>query len=484
MLNFEDIGLTVDWIGFKFGKLTKTKQRRLAQYFSNLGFNSYEESGRLTQPNAEPVIIKKHNTSKLFFIHQGPHWKGTYMQFTGKNASSLYTLIKSSSIDWNFFSDAVLGRFDLNYTKEITDDDHADQISDFLLGCAEKVMKTSKNVALERNSKGFILKVGTRRSLLYSRVYEQQSPDTHVLKFEHEIKGQAIKLYQTIIKNDLAFFEHQLTIHFLTYFGKNLDLTFCHTDWLAVHLRRLKQENFVLKAGSLKVDYIKDESFEHPNDFDQFCIFLQFILYLENLNYIKDSLGDTTYRLFQFRVADFMKYIKRSYNTYQLKKLIQFLESIQSNSSIKFFSNQEYRSLITIPNITLKKESKYWVASLWVLDDLFIHLHPFMLPGLLQDRLTKLQLEVQAFIIKNFGCRGVKKTFRIEEFLENRTSKLNSNTKKRLKIYFLELLQNFEKENLIESRFEIYHKGKIQVVNRLNVQDISESFSVFEKFFS
>ena len=48
-----------------------------------------------------------------------------------------------------------------------------------------------QNIILEKNSKGLILKIGTRRSNNYSRVYQGKN----FLKFEHEMKGKFIQEY-------------------------------------------------------------------------------------------------------------------------------------------------------------------------------------------------------------------------------------------------------------------------------------------------
>ena len=68
---------------------------------------------------------------------------------------------------------------------------------------------------------------------------------------------------------------------------------------------------------------------------------MQFLVYAQTLNYKIDSLGTTSYRLVQFRVQNFLKYRKLSSNYYQLKKLIEFFDELQTNSLIKFYSNHK-----------------------------------------------------------------------------------------------------------------------------------------------
>ena len=81
-----------------------------------------------------------------------------------------------------------------------------------------------------------------------------------------------------------------------------------------------------------------------------------------------------------------MSYKKKSLNYYQLKKLIGFFDKLQANSLVKFFSRKHYRSLVTIPEVNLRKDKS------WVADGLFHHTHPFSLP--VEKKLTKNKFEV------------------------------------------------------------------------------------------
>lgn len=94
-----------------------------------------------------------------------------------------------------------------------------------------------------------------------------------------------------------------------------------------------------------------------------FLTLLQFLTYVQNLDYQTDSLGTTYYRKVNFRIQDFWNYKKESNNYYQLKKVLLFFEQLQKNSLVKIFSDTNYRSLVTIPEVNLRKdEQKFWVA--------------------------------------------------------------------------------------------------------------------------
>ena len=48
-LSFKNQKITVDWIGFKFQNLDRFGQTKLAKYLFKIGFNSYQESGKLAK---------------------------------------------------------------------------------------------------------------------------------------------------------------------------------------------------------------------------------------------------------------------------------------------------------------------------------------------------------------------------------------------------------------------------------------------------
>ena len=97
-LHFKDEGLTVDWIGFKFQNLDRFGQTKLAKYLFKIGFNSYQESGKLAKPIKEPILVSSKNKFQVLFVNEGPYWKGTYVHFSGRNATIFYHLVKFFTI--------------------------------------------------------------------------------------------------------------------------------------------------------------------------------------------------------------------------------------------------------------------------------------------------------------------------------------------------------------------------------------------------
>jgi hypothetical protein len=148
----------------------------------------------------------------------------------------------------------------------------------FLQSCQTKLTQTNKNISLEKNSKNLILKIGTRRSNNYSRIYQGKN----FLKFEHEIKRKFIKTYHTLlIQNHFEEFEHKLSIHFLTYFGKVLPLHYSYIDWLVLKLRSIRKQ--ISFPSGLNSDYIQSEILV---DSRSFLALIQSLNYVQNLDQI------------------------------------------------------------------------------------------------------------------------------------------------------------------------------------------------------
>lgn len=228
---------------------------------------------------------------------EGPYWQGTIFQFSGFNAKTFYNLIKQELVPNKLFSSATLGRFDIHYSRK-----NKISVIDFFEKCHRKLNETNKNVSIQKNIKGLILKIGNRKSNPYSRIYQGKD----FLKFEYEIKGRFLREYQPLlIENNLEEFENKLSKRFLYNFGKTLPLNYSYLDWLVIKLRPFRKQKFYPSA--LKLHYIHTIDFLSTSNRQQFFTLLQFLVYAQNLNYEIDSLGSTYYRRVVFRVQDFLE---------------------------------------------------------------------------------------------------------------------------------------------------------------------------------
>jgi hypothetical protein len=88
LLNFQSQNLVVDYISFKFQHLDNSKQTKLAEYLFQMGFNSYQESGKLAKPVKESIFVSSKNKNEVLFVREGPYWEGTTLQFSGRQVAA------------------------------------------------------------------------------------------------------------------------------------------------------------------------------------------------------------------------------------------------------------------------------------------------------------------------------------------------------------------------------------------------------------
>ena len=82
-LTFESENLVVDYISFKFQYLEDFTKTKIADYLFKIGFNSYQESGKLTKPIKEPILVNSKNQFQVCFVRDNSYWDGTLLHFSG-----------------------------------------------------------------------------------------------------------------------------------------------------------------------------------------------------------------------------------------------------------------------------------------------------------------------------------------------------------------------------------------------------------------
>ena len=273
---FQSENLVVDYITFKFQHLEYFTKTKLAKYLFKIGFNSYQQSGKLKEPIKEPILVESKNKYEILFVTDNSYWQGTSLQFSGSNAAWFYSLVQKKLINWDFFSDATLGRFDLVYSRN-NNGTNKTSVYDFFESCQQKLRQSKQNVGFEKNNSGLILKIGNRRSNQYSRIYEK----TNALRFEHEMKGKFLQEYHSLlVENCINELEHKLSSHFLIYFGKLLPLEFSYLDWLILKLRPIRKQS-TLQSG-FNSDYLNSEIKMGTRPF---------VNLLQFLNYAQQNIG-------------------------------------------------------------------------------------------------------------------------------------------------------------------------------------------------
>jgi hypothetical protein len=63
---FQSQNLIVDWISFKFQYLDNPTMMKIANYLLKIGFNSYQESGKLAKPVKKSILVSSKINFKFF----------------------------------------------------------------------------------------------------------------------------------------------------------------------------------------------------------------------------------------------------------------------------------------------------------------------------------------------------------------------------------------------------------------------------------
>lgn len=395
------------------------------------------------------------------------------------------------------FSSGVLNRLDLHYNREKKDQDQYKlSVLNFFISCQDHLDFTQKKrkVGLETNKRlGSILRIGSRKSNKYSRIYETKESS---LRFEHEMKGKFIEKYNSLLfSNDLQEFEQKLSYHFSTYFYQLLPLAACYMDWLVIKLRQIRKKS--IQRPFLYTEYMSPSQVQSFFDKKQLITFLQFLVFSKKLDFKIDYLGDTRYRQVSFQVRDFLKYQNQSTdspNYYKLRKLLKFFQGLQKKYRLtsfpdkKSFADETFSSLVTIPKVTIQKpkQEKCWRAEIWIVEELFYYKYPFFLPDFFQEKLTRDQFSVSFEVLKVFSSVEVGKHFQIKAFFQNYLTGLSNQQKTKMKNYFIKLVKVLKEHGLIESYCQIISNGSkyfvtsMSKIEELTSQKISEGFVIYE----
>ena len=96
------------------------------------------------------------------------------------------------------------------------------------------------NFSLDRSTRGYILRIGNRKSSNFCGIYQIKKG----LRFELEMKKNKIKKFSNLLFcYDIKQFEERLTKHFYMYSKKVLTFNHCYTDWLVRYFRKKSYTN-------------------------------------------------------------------------------------------------------------------------------------------------------------------------------------------------------------------------------------------------
>ena len=429
-LSFDTENLVVDYISFNIqGPVDRKQVERIAKFlFQNLGFNSTIVKIINGKWKSEYLNYARQNRFQVSFRQHEydpevkSFWVGTKIDFSGKNADRFYKDIRAQKISWYLFKTQnlklakskklTLNRIDLCYSKTKKDIDTTQSFESFLKNCHEKILQNSrtKYIQYNRNKKGFILKVGSRKSPNYYRVYENNQK----IRFELEMKNSRVQSVQDFLFNgQIPEFEHIIAKHFYNYSNKILVLDQLYTDWLRNYLRRKEKQD----AGFL-LPFFNQKSLSLSDTKKVFSLlqFLSFIRTIPFHTFETIILQHQLYYGITFPLKDFAKFLgeeekyKNYGDRYRRKKYIQFFTNLQHiKPLITAFSDQKFQSSVALPTLSIDKINFDWIVQLSIAKELYLYDYPFILNNSSIIYKNTYELQIKYKILQNFSVNDLKK---------------------------------------------------------------------------
>ena len=487
-ITHEDFGLfrtellKVDYITFNSTKLFESDIQELATYFQILGFNSLLKAKETSQSSQIIYTSNYYKTEfQLHFILTVPYQKDMMqIQFPGDSANQFYKLIKQKSIQWDKLNKfgIVFSRFDLVYErkKQTTDKVSTKEFinSSFI---EFQDLHPFKNLLAERNRKGLLFKIGHRKGRRHYRIYTGHQNNS--LRFEAEIKGDLIQDFHDLLIADTFEqhdFESRLSYQVYKYsfqlFSRSIHTS--HLDWLMTRIRPLQFKNTFLSNNSIiHSHYLNQMDFNQVKEKQHLITLLRLLTFVRLLNYKTKNLR-SKFRQYSFPLRDFLKHTRKTSNQYQFNKLKDFFDLVRQNFVIESFSDTHYRMLVTVPEVfVIKSEQNIWNVEIWIAEELFDYLHPFLFQDFFSTKLTKDQFQVLFEVIKVYSSTDTRKEFHISAFLDNYPSVLSSKRKKKIKEYFIHYLQLLNQQNKLHDKVLDLSSDHIIDIHDLNTSHLS-----------
>ena len=118
------------------------------------------------------------------------------------------------------------------------------------------------------------------------------------------------------------------------------------------------------------------------------------------------------------------------------------------------------------------------MVEIWLAEDLFDYLHPFLFSDLFQQKLTKHQFQVLFEIIKTYSSLHIRKEFNIAQFLENYPSVLSNQHKTQIQEYFTHYLKLLYQEGKLQDKVLDLSSNKVFQI--IDLKSSHSRIAVFE----
>lgn len=477
--SFNSENLKVDYLSFNLQFNDFKEIKIIANWLAN---TFHCRSTLIDQSSKKRHLLTETNKSRYlaeFVVNSNIYWKGSILRFRGNHAQCFYKDLKFQKLDWSIFDfeDTNLGRVDLCYDRKLKVSDK--DLNIFFENSLKQI--NSKKVNQSAKMGNNILRVGKRSSSNFFRVYLK--PNGKELRFEIELKKTLVKNFQNyLFTNQFETFEDILTRHFYNQAVKLFDLENSYCDWLLANFRRVKKPPVQeLLINSLSTSYLTKKPMHELTEVEFFYRLIQLLNYIKCLESSSKSIsvGDLTYMTFQFPVNSFLEFIgKPKNNYYQVKKLVEFLKSLQTIEPIlDNFSDVGFRGYVAFPYMKVERKKCWWVE-LSICEELYFYPYPFHLPETFLNYRDNFELKVKFILLQSFCKVSVRKEFPTQEFLGQVSISTSKSAK--LKNYIVKVLNELKDLKVIEPEFEILTKqNQLKEVTTLTSNLISRSKSIF-----
>jgi len=474
--SFESEKLQVDYITFNI-KNAVHDVRKIARYFNRIyKFNCYyydKEIGIKSKKPYTNFTNPSYTLEMVFVFNSNPVNKSTILiQFSGRNASQFYAILKNQEFNWQIFNlnSLTLGRLDVNYvmSNQIIDES---KILSFFNRSADKFKGRYPNS--NPQIIGTTLGLGTRTGDYFLRVY---LPDNTSLKFELEIKKYKIKqVTPVLINNCFAEFEHSIVESFLRYLKIALVFDTSYTDWFLRIVRDTHKP-----VDNLISNYIDEKLVTNSNDNKLFFYRTIQLLSFARTCHLKEEIkvNEEILYTFSFPLTEFAKQIGlHPLNSYQRTKLLKFFFKLQGLPPIyKWFSDSEFRSSIRFPIIRVTNEtSKHTklMVSITVCKSFYNLRYPFYFPNSFYIFDNKYDFKLKFAIIQSISCKlSTRKILCLEDLVKG----LNNKNKNYIKENLIQQFQHLKNQKFIQNEFYLLQNdNQIIQVNQLTKQLINST---------
>jgi len=461
---FESENLVVDWISFNIQGLVDKKQvERIAKYlFQNFNFNSTFAKG--SKGEEEDLFFDSRNQHRVSFRcylyapKYANYWSGTKVNFSGKNATQFYTIIKQQKFDWNIFdlNSTSIGRFDYYYFRPITGAHTDDKLKYFMrLSCDKTLRKYKRRKAIfGREETGYVTRIGSRTSSNYYRIYQTKQG----VKFELELKNQLVKSFQNFLfNNQIEIFERKLALHFYKLSIKQTELNSCYTDWLVSWIREIYQKP---DHNILETTYLENHRLLSFAERELIYNLFRVLSFLRSYQGKREPItinGDSYSTIF-FPLGDLVTYLHMNKkNKRHTKKVSQMLQDLMCLKPItQTFSDIHFQALVIFPNIKVIPKGRISIVQMTLIDKLFSYNYPCYLTNYFNQWNHKYEFHVQFEILQVMSTSSLQKQLHVQEFL--RQFNLSNQKQTEVKNLIIQALQELSDKRIIKPFFKITQK--------------------------